>query len=221
MTIPTLSRRSYVVNKVEKLYNFTIMRFPTIDSLTICCLQNYITRTSYWARWRLKSPASRWFTQAFIQAQIKENRKALRHWPLWWGFTGHWWIPRTKGQWRGKGFHLMTLTWILKGLCHFHDCGCPGDRRSQVASNNNNSVLNMPNERVPVSREEEIQLPASLGMVRTEVYFHPWNKIRTTSVGIHPDKIVERNLVKMMILQTRSQLIKFPSNTDENAGQFW
>ena len=30
----------------------------------------------------LKSLASRLFTQPFIQAQIKENIKALRHWPL-------------------------------------------------------------------------------------------------------------------------------------------
>ena len=33
-------------------------------------------------RWRLKSPASRLFTRTFIQAQIKENTKAPRHWPL-------------------------------------------------------------------------------------------------------------------------------------------
>ena len=26
-------------------------------------------------------------------------------------FTGHRWIPRTKGQWRGKCFHLMTSSW--------------------------------------------------------------------------------------------------------------
>ena len=38
--------------------------------------------TSEWARWRLKSPASRLFTQPFIQAQIKENIKAPRHWPF-------------------------------------------------------------------------------------------------------------------------------------------
>ena len=36
----------------------------------------------------LKSPASRLFTQPFIQAQIKENIKAPRHWPLWGEFTG-------------------------------------------------------------------------------------------------------------------------------------
>ena len=41
-----------------------------------------ITVTSKWARWRLKSPASPLFTQPFIQAQIKENIKAPRHWPL-------------------------------------------------------------------------------------------------------------------------------------------
>ena len=41
-----------------------------------------------WARWRLKSPASRLFTQAFFEAQIKENIKARRHWPLCGEFTG-------------------------------------------------------------------------------------------------------------------------------------
>ena len=42
-----------------------------------------ITMTSWWERWHLKSPASRLFTQPFIQAQIKEKIKAQRHWPLW------------------------------------------------------------------------------------------------------------------------------------------
>ena len=38
------------------------------------------------------------FTQPLIQAQIKENIKAPRNWPLWGEFTGDRWIPRTKGQ---------------------------------------------------------------------------------------------------------------------------
>ena len=42
----------------------------------------HITMTSYWARERLKSPASRLFTQTFIQMQIKENIKAPCHWPV-------------------------------------------------------------------------------------------------------------------------------------------
>ena len=40
--------------------------------------------------------------------QIKGNIEGPRHWPLWGEFTGDRWIPRTKGQWRGKCFHLMT-----------------------------------------------------------------------------------------------------------------
>ena len=28
------------------------------------------------------------FTQPFVQAQVKENIKAPRHWPLWGEFTG-------------------------------------------------------------------------------------------------------------------------------------
>ena len=53
-----------------------------------------ITMTSYWARWCLKSPESRLFAQPFVQAQIKENTKSHRHWPLW-RLTGG--FP-TKGQ---------------------------------------------------------------------------------------------------------------------------
>ena len=37
--------------------------------------------------WRLESPASLLLTQPFMQAQIKENIKALRHWPLCVDFT--------------------------------------------------------------------------------------------------------------------------------------
>ena len=44
------------------------------------------------------SPASPLFAQLLVEAQIKENIKAPRHWPLWGEFTGDWWIPRTKGQ---------------------------------------------------------------------------------------------------------------------------
>ena len=77
-----------------------------------------------WARWLLKSPASRLCARPLRQAQFKENIKAPRHWPLWWpvtsGFpsqkasnaenvsiwwrhhvrksTGHWWIILAKDQ---------------------------------------------------------------------------------------------------------------------------
>ena len=41
----------------------------------------------------VKSPASRLFTQPFINVQIKENLKAPRHWPLCGEFIGDRWIP--------------------------------------------------------------------------------------------------------------------------------
>ena len=44
----------------------------------------------------------RLFTQPFMHAQIKENIKAPRHWPLCGEFTGDRWIPRTNGQLRGN-----------------------------------------------------------------------------------------------------------------------
>ena len=47
-------------------------------------------------RLRLKSPASRLFDQPLVQAQIKENIKAPRHWPLSGESTGDRWIPLTK-----------------------------------------------------------------------------------------------------------------------------
>ena len=74
-------------------------------------LKYSITMTSQWTWWRLRSPASRLFTQPFIQTQIRENIKAPRHWPLCGEFTGDRWIPRTNGQLRGKCFHLMTSSW--------------------------------------------------------------------------------------------------------------
>ena len=68
----------------------------------------FTTVMSESARWRLKSPVLWVFTQPSIQAQIKENIKAPRHWPLWGEFTGDRRISRTKDQRRGKCFHLMT-----------------------------------------------------------------------------------------------------------------
>ena len=38
------------------------------------------------------------FTEPFIQAQIKENIKGPRLWPMWGDLTSDQWIPRTKDQ---------------------------------------------------------------------------------------------------------------------------
>ena len=82
------------------------------------------TMTSKWVRWCLKSPTLRLITQTSIQAQIKENIKAPRLWPLWGVFTDDRWIPRTKGQYRGKCSYLMTSSCSIHSLrLHniFHD----------------------------------------------------------------------------------------------------
>ena len=63
--------------------------------------------------WRLKSPASPLFTQPFIQAQMKENIKAPRHWPLWGKFTGDRWILAKMAS-NSKN---ISIWW------HHHVCG--------------------------------------------------------------------------------------------------
>ena len=60
------------------------------------------------------------FTQPFIHAQINENIKAPRHWPLCGEFTGEQWIPRTNDQSRGKCFHFMTSSWSPSILATGH-----------------------------------------------------------------------------------------------------
>ena len=56
------------------------------------------------------------FTRPFIQAQIKENIKALRHWPLWGEFTGDRWIPHTKSQKRGNNI-IVSFDGLLIASC--------------------------------------------------------------------------------------------------------
>ena len=49
--------------------------------------------------------------QLLAEAQVRRNIKAPSHLPLCGEFTGDRWIPRTKGQYRGKCSHLMTSSW--------------------------------------------------------------------------------------------------------------
>ena len=75
----------------------------------------------------LKSPASRLFTQTFIQTQIKENIKAPRHWPLCGEFTGTgefpaqrasyavnvsiWWRHHVMAPWCGNALYVAVKLW--------------------------------------------------------------------------------------------------------------
>ena len=93
----TFPRRDVIIGN-KRTIHLVVYNDIMITLLQASKLHVHITLTSQWARWRLKSPASRLFTQLFIQVQIKENVKAPHHWTLCGEFTGDRWILRTKGQ---------------------------------------------------------------------------------------------------------------------------
>ena len=91
--------------------------------------------TSWINWWRLKLPAYQLFTQPYVKAQIKENIKAPRHWPLWGEFTGDWWIPpppppppqrasnaeKVSIWWRHHAFgHSFMLLWCHNQRVHWN-----------------------------------------------------------------------------------------------------
>ena len=51
------------------------------------------------------------YATVYSRRRSKKDITAPRHWPLCREFTSNRWNPRTKGQWRGKCFHLMTSSW--------------------------------------------------------------------------------------------------------------
>ena len=66
----------YIIHQQRKCARGPYMRVHVLKSTTM---------TSQWARSRLISPASRLFTQPFIQAHIKEGINAPRHCFFCWG----------------------------------------------------------------------------------------------------------------------------------------
>ena len=81
--------------------------------------RTYITVTSQWVRWRLKSPASRLFAQGFFRALIKRKHQSsaslaivggIHRWPV---DSPH------KGPVTRKCFHFMTSSWICLSVSQF------------------------------------------------------------------------------------------------------
>ena len=69
---------------------------------------------------RLNSPASRLFIQRFIEAQIKEDIKAPRNWPLYGEFTGH-------GEFRAQRASYaenISIWWRHHGEVHRAHASC-------------------------------------------------------------------------------------------------
>ena len=55
------------------------------------------------------------YSTVYISAdQRKHQSSALL--AFMWEFTDDRWIPRTKGQWRGKCFHLLTSSWYAANV---------------------------------------------------------------------------------------------------------
>ena len=112
MALSTRSIRSYLdieyhFNMIHALYILRVVHYSDVIMGTMA----------------LKSPVSRLFTQPFIQAQIKENTKAPRHWPLCGEFIGNRWMSHTNGQWRGN----VSIWWRHHGsisVCFFSWIHC-------------------------------------------------------------------------------------------------
>ena len=99
--------RPQYVNQMCGSYRSEVQTWTNIDQPLPPTIRVLIAGTWKWTlRWRHNErhgvsnhqPHDCLLNQPFIQAQIKENIKAARHWPLCWEFTGDRWIPRTKGQ---------------------------------------------------------------------------------------------------------------------------
>ena len=87
----TVVRSSYLHNGIS--YTSKMTSSYWIRDLLVLPPKS-ITVTSKWACWRPKSPASQLFTQLFIQAQMKENMKALAF------VQGiHWWLVNSPHKW--------------------------------------------------------------------------------------------------------------------------
>ena len=93
-----LWRRYYYVMCSVGISIQDVSTHSPISRCILCMGSSLHWRHAQWSRWRLKSPASRLFTQSFIQTQMTENIKAPRHWPLCWEFTGTGEFPAQKAS---------------------------------------------------------------------------------------------------------------------------
>ena len=88
--------------KFKSTYQKVISRFLYVRPHPKPSVISLSTFPLFFSYFPYVSPTQRDFmlktAQPFTQAQIKENIKAPRDWPLWGRLTGDRWIPRTKGQ---------------------------------------------------------------------------------------------------------------------------
>ena len=170
--------------------------------------------TSQWTQYRLKSPASRFFTQPSIQTQIKESIKAPRHWPFCGEFTVDRWIPRAIGQQRGKCFHLMTSSWLRPRDGHHTRICYHWFRRRLVAS----SVLTEVSTNIALSY---VSSGSSLPNRKQIIYF---NSIKFVQNAVFPWSVIPfkgHRVLHHTIFQLSVNLWFKQMNTTYRALSYW
>ena len=91
--------------------NFSINIVPADCLVPLDVRISAIRGTSYWAQWRIKSPALWLLAQPFVQAQNKENMTSPCHWPLWGESTGNRWNTENVSiWWRHHGYWGDKIT---------------------------------------------------------------------------------------------------------------
>ena len=83
-----------------------------------------ITVMSQWAPWHLKSPASQFFTQPFVQVQIKENIKA----PLAFA-RGNSLVTGEFTSQRVSNVENISIGWCLMNTVSWYQLHCIGNRQ--------------------------------------------------------------------------------------------
>ena len=100
-SLPPLFFQQLIEGNINVSKIYVSKRDPTIPSwkaVKVLIIRSCHYNDVIMGAMHLKSPASRLFTQPFIQMQINDNIKAHRYWPLCREFTGDRWIPCTNGQ---------------------------------------------------------------------------------------------------------------------------
>ena len=92
-------------------YDVIVMYSPSSRAFAII-----FSKSLQWCLWRLKSPASRFFAQPFVQAQVREKISRLRGTGLSEGNPSDQWIPLKKGQLCAKCCAIALLPRRLSNL---------------------------------------------------------------------------------------------------------
>ena len=66
-----------------------------------------------WASWYLKSQATRLFVKRYTQTNKRDNIKARHYWPFVRGIHQWLWISPTNGNYRVKGFYVITSLYMV------------------------------------------------------------------------------------------------------------